>query len=56
MSDLQRETLGSIARLAEQMAYAAMHGHSAMVQAQFETMRRYVGKLQMVQEHIKEAK
>jgi hypothetical protein len=27
-----------------------------MVQAQFETMRRYVGKLQMVQEHIKEAK
>ena len=56
MSDLQRETLGSIARLAEQMAYAAMQEHSAMVQAQFEIMRRYVGKLQMVQEHIKEAK
>lgn len=53
MSDLQRETLGSIARLAEQMAYAAMQGHSAMVQAQFETMRRYVGKLQMVQNGTK---
>lgn len=56
MSELQRETLGSIARLAEQMAYAAMNGHSAMVQAQFETMRRYIARLQVTQDYIKEAK
>lgn len=56
MSELQREILGNIARLAEQMAYAAMHGHSATVQAQFDTMRRYVAKLQIIQNYIEEAK
>ena len=53
MSDVQRETMGAIARLAEQMSYAAMNGHYAMLKAQFDTMRRQMARLDMISEHLK---
>ena len=52
MNDLKRETLGAIARLAEQMSYAAMNGHAAVVKAQFDTMKRHVARLDVIETYI----
>ncbi len=46
MSDIQRETLGSIARLAEQMSYAAMNGLMDTLKAQMGTLQRLMAKLE----------
>ena len=53
MNDVQRETMGAIARLAEQMSYAAMNGHYAMLKAQFDTLRRQMAKLDTIKELMK---
>lgn len=50
MNDLQRETLGCISRLADQMYFAAMQGHAEVVKAQFDTMKKYIARLQMFKE------
>ena len=52
MSDLQRETLGSIARLCDQMGYAAMNGHIETLKAQFDTLKKQMAKLDLVEQHI----
>ena len=50
MSDLQRETLGSIARLVDQMGYAAMNGHLETLKAQFLTLQKQMAKLDTIKE------
>lgn len=52
MNDLRREVLGDIARLAEQMSFAAMNGHVETLKAQFLTMQKYIAKLDMIREYI----
>lgn len=52
MSDLQRETLGSIARLAEQMAYTAMNGMTETLKVQYDTLKKQMAKLDLVEQHI----
>ena len=52
MNEVKRETLGAIARLAEQMSYAAMNGHYAMLKAQFDTLRRQMAKLETIAEYL----
>jgi hypothetical protein len=52
MSDLQRETLGSIWRLCEHMAYTAEHGHVATLKAQFDALKKQMVKLEIVREYV----
>lgn len=52
MSNLQRETLGNISRLVDQMSYAAMCGHVETLKAQFITLQKYMARLEIVQEYI----
>lgn len=53
MNDLQRETLGCISRLADQMAFAAMEGRVELLKAQFDTLRKHMARLQMIEEVIR---
>lgn len=53
MNELQRETLGCISRLADQMSYAAMQGHAEVVKAQFDTMKKYIARLQTIKEAVR---
>ena len=53
MSDVQRETMGAIARLAEQMSYTAMNGHYATLKAQFQTLQKQMAKLETIKEYMK---
>ena len=55
MSELQRETLGSIARLAEQMSYCAMNGYTDTLKAQFLTLQKQMARLDMIELIRKEA-
>ena len=52
MSDLQRETLGSIWRLCEQMAYTAEHGHVATLRAQFDVLKKQMAKLEIASDYL----
>ena len=52
MSDLQRETLGSIARLVDQMGYAAMNGHIEVLKAQFDALKKQMAKLEIIREYV----
>ena len=52
MTDLQRETLGSIARLVDQMCYTAMNGHLETLKAQFEALKKQMAKLEIVREYL----
>lgn len=52
MNDVTRDTLGSIWRLCEQMAYTAEHGYTVTLKAQFDTLRRMMAKLDTAQEYI----
>ena len=52
MNDLKRETLGSIARLCEQMSYTAMEGHAETVKAQFETLKKQMARLDIIRQYI----
>ena len=57
MNEIKRETLGAIARLAEQMSYAAMNGHAAVVKAQFDTMKKHIARLETIENYVeREAK
>ena len=57
MNNLKREALGAIARLAEQMSYAAMNGHAAVVKAQFDTMKKHIARLETIENYVeREAK
>lgn len=53
MGDLQRETLGSIARIVDQMGYTAMNGHLETLKAQFEALTKQMAKLDMIKEYVK---
>ena len=53
MNDLQRETLGSIARLVDQMGYAAMNGHLETLKAQFDTLKKQMARLDVIRDYIK---
>ena len=53
MNDMQRETLGSIARLVDQMGYTAMQGHMETLKAQFDTLKKQMAKLEMIRQYIK---
>ena len=55
MSDMQRETLGAIARLADQMNYTAMNGRTELLKAQFLAMQKQMAKLDMIANMMKEA-
>ncbi len=48
MNEVQRETLGSIWRLCEQMAYSAERGLTETLKAQFDTLRRRMARLEEV--------
>ena len=48
MNDIKREVLGTIWRLCEQMAYAAEQGHVETLKAQYDTLRKYMTRLEMV--------
>lgn len=52
MSDIERDTLGSIWRLCEQMAYAAQQGYVDTLKAQYDTLRRQMWRLEMLKKHI----
>ena len=54
MSDSQREVLGDIWRLCEQMAYTAEHGHTATLKAQFDALKRQMARLDKI-DWLKEA-
>lgn len=53
MNDLQRETLGRIARLVDQMGYTAMNGHMETLKAQFETLKKQMARLETIKEYIR---
>ena len=55
MVDLQRETLGNIWRLCEQMAYSAEHGLTETLRAEFDTLQRQMERLRIVEKIRKEA-
>lgn len=48
MNEIKRETLGTIWRLLDQMSYAAEHGHAEMLKVQFETLKKYMARLELV--------
>ena len=52
MNEVKRDTLGAIARLAEQMAYTAMNAHTETLKAQFETLKKQMAKLEVIRQHI----
>ena len=52
MSDTQRETLGNIARLTEQMSYAAMNGMVKTLAAQFNVLKKHMERLDAARERI----
>lgn len=52
MSDIQRETLGSIWRLCEQMAYTAEHGHVATLRAQFDALKKQMARLEIASDYV----
>lgn len=52
MNGLERETLGSIWRLCEQMAYAAEAGYIDTLKAQFQCLQKHMVKLDMIREYI----
>ena len=53
MNEVKRDTLGAIARLAEQMSYSAMNAHTELLKAQFEALKKQMAKLDMIKEYVK---
>ena len=53
MNTLTQETLGNVARLAEQMSYTASHGHVETLKAQADTLRRMIARLDMITECVR---
>lgn len=52
MNELKRETLGTIWRLCEQMAYAAENERTETLKAQFDTLKRLMARLDTIQQYI----
>lgn len=52
MNGLERETLGQIWRLCEQMSYAAQSGYTDTLKAQFICLQKQMVRLDMIQEQI----
>ena len=50
MGELQRETLGAIWRLCEQMAYTAEHGHVETLKAQYDALKKQMARLEIARE------
>ena len=53
MSNLEREALGNIWRLCEQMSYAAQTGKVETLKAQYDTMKKLMARLDIVQQYIR---
>lgn len=47
MTDMERDALGSIWRLCEQMSYAAQQGYVDTLRAQYDTLRKWMQRLEM---------
>ena len=52
MNDLKRETLGAIWRLLDQMSYAAEQGHVETLKAQFDTLKKQMARLDIINDCI----
>ena len=52
MSELQRNTLGAIWRLCQQMEYTAEHGMTEVLKAQYNTLSKYMARLDMIKEVV----
>lgn len=50
MNERVRDLLGEVWRLCEQMAYTAENGYVATLSVQFETLKRYMAKLEDLRE------
>ena len=50
MNERVRDLLGEVWRLCEQMAYTAENGYVATLNVQFETLKRYMAKLEDLRE------
>lgn len=48
MNGIKREVLGTIWRLCEQMSYAAEQGHVETLKAQYDSLKKYMARLEMV--------
>ena len=49
MGELQREILGSIWRLCEQMSYTAQEGHVETLKVQYLALSKYIERLNMIE-------
>lgn len=47
MTEMERDVLGNIWRLCEQMAYAAQQGYMDTLRAQYDTLRKWMQRLEM---------
>ena len=52
MNEIQRNTLGSIWRLCQQMEYAAENGHVATLRAQFLALSKLMARLDMLEKVV----
>lgn len=52
MNEVMRETLGSVWRLCDQMSYAAENGMVATLRAEYDSLKRLMARLEVIQEHI----
>ena len=52
MNELERETLGQIWHLSEQMAYAAQSGYTDTLKAQYLCLQKQMKKLELIQEQV----
>lgn len=50
MNELEREALGAIWRLCDQMSYAAQAGYRDTLKAQFDTLKKHMAKLDLIEQ------
>lgn len=50
MNEIERSTLGAIWRLCQQMEYTAEHGHTATLKAQFDTLKKHMARLDIIEQ------
>ena len=48
MSGIEREAMGNIWHLCEQMAYTAQQGHIETLRAQYSTLSKYMQRLEVL--------
>ena len=50
MNEIEREALGAIWRLCDQMSYAAQAGYRDTLKAQFDTLKKHMAKLDLIEQ------